>query len=219
MDPRPANPNWMSFDSSLFGGGGDPAAAAFASVPVHSTTATSGSGDPFASTFPDPFADLAVLPTQGQSSAGKKVTKEDFNKDPPKPTLLDLTHQQQTDPTTTTTTPAQGDPLAALQDPFSAVSQPSRNRRVPPYNPFAASEGQTFSSGNPFADSHSNLDKSGAAFHLSSALGPEDRGLDRDGFGTGPVSRPRPKGNTGTRPGLSLPLPSKVMSRIMLCTA
>jgi len=46
---------------------------------------------------PDPFAELAILSGAGSTAMcyPKKTDKKDFFQDPPKPSLFDLTHQQQ----------------------------------------------------------------------------------------------------------------------------
>lgn len=235
------NPSWMSFDSStqlssIFGDLSSPASTpqtgsgvnnAFSAVPMQPTSIHPPTSDPFApaAKFPDPFADLAVLQSQTASQPFKKASKEDFLKEPPKPTLLDLSTQQQRQQPANDLTTAAGDPFATVSPPRSGSPFGA--------NPFQQ-ENQNFHT-SPFAPNPAQqrtVDKSRAIYPPAPSLFGEAQNSQLSGgippyasparpdvvdLASSQVSRPRPKSNAGTKAALVLPLTPKVKPS-MLCT-
>lgn len=236
FEVHPSNPSWMSFDSStqlssMFGDLSSPVSAppagssannAFSAVPIQPTSVhLPPSNDPFApvaAKFPDPFADLAVLPAQTASQPGKKVSKGDFIKEPPKPTLLDLSTQQLRQPQSAP------DLTTAAADPFAAVSPP-RNGSPFRSNPFQQENLNFHTPSFTPNPAQRTVDKSRAVYPPAPNVFSEAQNTPylipaRPDFADHPssqVSRPRPKSNAGPKAALVLPLAPKVKPS-MLCT-
>lgn len=158
--------------------------------------------------YPDPFADLAVIPPQGQHHRpGRKASKEDFVKETPKQSLLDISRQQQQqqhptgthgstrhDPTSVAgVSPPRTlyNPLADGQKPPSAINHPAS----PPPPPHA-------------------LDNKSPVASFQGLEGKVDHDPTTPGSST---SRPRPRGSAASRHGSLMPLPVKVKPKL-LCT-